>query len=162
MFVLASWPNVNFTSRTDLEHPIYIPSTNPYKFILNIFDMATPYEKKLGLTGPLSQALPTDAEKHQSDALIEELRRQNNYESAADTKKRYVLYCPLGRHRPRHKYELYFESWLTNSLFADTMSLIPYRRSQRNLSNESADLRDSLNTSSTGKVARSLPTAASY
>jgi len=42
----------------------------------------------------LSQALPTDAEKHQSDALIEELRRQNNYESAADTKKRYVLYCP--------------------------------------------------------------------
>jgi len=52
--------------------------------------MATPYEKKLGMTGPLSQALPTEAERQQSDALIEELRRQNNYESAADTKKRYV------------------------------------------------------------------------
>jgi len=107
--------------------------------------MAASYEKKLGLTGPLSQALPTEAEKSQSDALIEELRRQNNYESPADTKKRYVVFSTY-----------HFHSWSTNtsalreianlpSPFADTTSLIPYKRLQKNLLDELADLRGFLN-----------------
>lgn len=50
--------------------------------------MATPGVKPLGVTAPLSMAMPTEAENQASNALIEELKRQNNYESAADTNKR--------------------------------------------------------------------------
>jgi poly(A) polymerase len=50
--------------------------------------MATPTAKPLGVTAPLSQALPTEAENQASNALIEELKRQNNYESTSDTNKR--------------------------------------------------------------------------
>ena len=52
--------------------------------------MATPESKPLGVTAPLSTALPTESENQASSALIEELKRQNNYESHADTQKRYV------------------------------------------------------------------------
>jgi poly(A) polymerase Pap1 len=52
--------------------------------------MATPASQHLGVTAPLSTALPTESENQASNALIEELKRQNNYESAADTQKRYV------------------------------------------------------------------------
>ncbi len=51
--------------------------------------MASNGDKPLGVTPPLSTALPTEAENQASNALIEELKRQNNYESAADTQKRY-------------------------------------------------------------------------
>jgi poly(A) polymerase Pap1 len=51
--------------------------------------MATPATKPLGVTAPLSTALPTESENQASNALIEELKRQNNYESSADTQKRY-------------------------------------------------------------------------
>lgn len=50
--------------------------------------MATPAPKQWGITPPLSVALPTDAEKKATDALIEELTRENNFESRADTEKR--------------------------------------------------------------------------
>ena len=50
--------------------------------------MAAPGAKSLGVTAPLSIAIPTEAENQASNALIEELKRQNNYESAADTNKR--------------------------------------------------------------------------
>lgn len=60
--------------------------------------MATPAGQHLGVTAPLSTALPTESENLASNALIEELKRQNNYESAADTQKRYVL---LESHPPR-------------------------------------------------------------
>jgi len=46
--------------------------------------------QQTGVTGPLSLALPTDAERQATDALVDELKRQNNYESAAETNKRYV------------------------------------------------------------------------
>lgn len=46
-------------------------------------------DKPLGVTAPLSTSLPTDAENLSSNALVEELRRQNNYESATDTQRRY-------------------------------------------------------------------------
>jgi poly(A) polymerase len=44
----------------------------------------------LGVTPPLSLALPTQKENEASNALIEELRRQNNFETVADSKKRSV------------------------------------------------------------------------
>lgn len=44
----------------------------------------------MGITAPLSTALPTDAENQASSALIEELKRQGNYESVVDTQKRYA------------------------------------------------------------------------
>jgi poly(A) polymerase len=50
--------------------------------------MASPGTKRLGITGPISEALPTEDENQKTNTLKEELRRQNNYESAADTKKR--------------------------------------------------------------------------
>jgi len=52
--------------------------------------MATPESKPLGVTAPLSTALPTESENLASSALIEELKKQNNYESHADTQKRYA------------------------------------------------------------------------
>jgi poly(A) polymerase len=52
--------------------------------------MATPESKPLGVTAPLSTALPTESENQASSALIEELKKQNNYESHTDTQKRTV------------------------------------------------------------------------
>lgn len=51
-------------------------------------EMATPTSKPLGVTAPLSEALPKESEIEASNALIEELKRENNYESAEDTQKR--------------------------------------------------------------------------
>jgi poly(A) polymerase len=50
--------------------------------------MVTPGEKPLGVTAPLSLAIPSEADNQASNALIEELKRQGNYESTADTNKR--------------------------------------------------------------------------
>jgi poly(A) polymerase Pap1 len=50
--------------------------------------MANPGQ--LGVTPPLSEAPPTDAENQASRSLVEELKRQNNYETDAEAKKRYV------------------------------------------------------------------------
>ena len=52
--------------------------------------MASPEDKRRGITGPLSEAMPTSEENQMTEALKEELRRQNNYESTEDTKKRYA------------------------------------------------------------------------
>ncbi|ESZ93790.1 hypothetical protein SBOR_5819 [Sclerotinia borealis F-4128] len=57
--------------------------------------MAAPASKQLGITPPLSTTLPTDAEKQATDALIEELTRENNFESRADTDKRTVVLASL-------------------------------------------------------------------
>ena len=45
-------------------------------------------EKTWGITPPISTLLPTPAEKQASDTLLEELRRQNQFESPAESKKR--------------------------------------------------------------------------
>jgi poly(A) polymerase len=52
--------------------------------------MANAGGKQLGLTNPLSTALPTTAEIDASAALVLELKRQNNYESDSETRKRYL------------------------------------------------------------------------
>ncbi|RFU35747.1 hypothetical protein B7463_g603, partial [Scytalidium lignicola] len=51
--------------------------------------------KQYGITPPLSTALPTDDEIQATNALVEELRRQNNYESAAETNKRAAVLASL-------------------------------------------------------------------
>jgi poly(A) polymerase len=50
--------------------------------------MANSELRVYGVTAPLSIALPTENEIARTNSLVEELRRQNNYESAAETAKR--------------------------------------------------------------------------
>ncbi|KAG9236650.1 Poly(A) polymeras-like protein [Amylocarpus encephaloides] len=57
--------------------------------------MAAPAQ--LGMTPPLSTALPTESDISATNALIEELKRQNNYESSADSEKRTVVLQSLQR-----------------------------------------------------------------
>ncbi|KAF6836055.1 poly polymerase [Colletotrichum plurivorum] len=55
-------------------------------------------ERAYGVTPPISTALPTEAENQTTQALIEELRKQNTFESPAETAKRQVMRSlPLGR-----------------------------------------------------------------
>ncbi|KAL0930750.1 poly polymerase [Colletotrichum truncatum] len=48
-------------------------------------------ERAYGVTPPISTALPTEAENQAKEALIEELRKQNTFESPAETAKRYQV-----------------------------------------------------------------------
>ena len=48
--------------------------------------MAQP--QQWGMTSPISTALPTPAEIATNDALLEELKAQNNFESADETERR--------------------------------------------------------------------------
>lgn len=50
--------------------------------------MAAPPIKQWGLTPAISSALPAPADVSLNSALIEELKRQNNYEKPAETAKR--------------------------------------------------------------------------
>lgn len=50
--------------------------------------MATNLSKKYGVTPPLSQNFPTKAEIAANDALIAELKRQNNFEGLEETERR--------------------------------------------------------------------------
>ena len=42
-----------------------------------------------GVTPPISLTLPTDAELVANDALINELKKQNNFEGSEETERRY-------------------------------------------------------------------------
>jgi poly(A) polymerase len=48
-----------------------------------------------GVTRPVNEHLPTAAELAANDALIEELKGQNNFESAEDTDKRFESFMIL-------------------------------------------------------------------
>ncbi|KAF7561886.1 hypothetical protein G7046_g2261 [Stylonectria norvegica] len=48
-------------------------------------------EQAFGVTPPISEALPTEYEKRASDTLIDELKRQNTFESQSDTDKRHSI-----------------------------------------------------------------------
>ncbi|KAI9745782.1 MAG: polynucleotide adenylyltransferase [Candelina submexicana] len=50
--------------------------------------MTTQRAQQWGLTPPLTVVLPTDQELAANDALIEELKKQNNFESHEDTERR--------------------------------------------------------------------------
>ena len=52
--------------------------------------MASTQEKQYGTTPPISEAMPTPAELAANDALIAELKKQNNFEGAAETERRHV------------------------------------------------------------------------
>ncbi|KAI0399586.1 Poly(A) polymerase central domain-containing protein [Xylaria palmicola] len=54
-------------------------------------------EKTWGITKPISSAPPTPAESHSTTLLLEELRRQNTFETASETKKREKVINDLQR-----------------------------------------------------------------
>ncbi|KAI0180834.1 Poly(A) polymerase [Hypoxylon sp. FL1284] len=54
-------------------------------------------EQSWGLTPPISVALPSPAETHATNLLLEELRRQNTFEIVSETKKRERVLADLQR-----------------------------------------------------------------
>ena len=52
--------------------------------------MAAAVEKQWGTTPPISTTLPTPQELAANDALIAELKEQNNFESPEETERRYA------------------------------------------------------------------------
>lgn len=50
--------------------------------------MATPATKQWGVSPPISTALPEPLDNEKTADLIEELKRENNYEPMDETKKR--------------------------------------------------------------------------
>ena len=53
--------------------------------------MTAPQTHQKGVTPPISLALPTATELTQNDALIAELKKQNNFEASDETERRYVF-----------------------------------------------------------------------
>lgn len=60
--------------------------------------MAATPTRQWGVTPPIYFGLPSDAEIAANDALIAELKRQNNFESSDETEKRYVRLASYGKH----------------------------------------------------------------
>ena len=54
--------------------------------------MSAPPAKQWGTTPAISQSFPTESEIASNDALIAELKRQNNFEGVEETEKRSVIY----------------------------------------------------------------------
>ena len=54
--------------------------------------MSAPPAKQWGTTPAISQSFPTESELASNDALIAELKRQNNFEGVEETEKRSVIY----------------------------------------------------------------------
>ena len=52
--------------------------------------MSAPPAKQWGTTPAISQSFPTESELASNDALIAELKRQNNFEGVEETEKRSV------------------------------------------------------------------------
>ena len=52
-------------------------------------------QKQWGVTPSISQSLPTDSELAANDALIAELKKQNNFESLEETERRLVVFRRL-------------------------------------------------------------------
>ena len=59
--------------------------------------MAAPPAKQWGVTPAISHSFPNERELASNDALIAELKRQNNFEGVEETEKRYgnLQYQPL-------------------------------------------------------------------
>lgn len=53
--------------------------------------MAAPQTRQWGVTPPIISALPSEVELAANDALIAELKRQNNFEGSDETEKRYLV-----------------------------------------------------------------------
>jgi poly(A) polymerase Pap1 len=59
-------------------------------------------DKRLGITPPISTTLPTDQDTQANTTMIEELRKQNTFESPSGTQKRYVVNFPLASQAFKH------------------------------------------------------------
>lgn len=57
--------------------------------------MAIQTTRHKGVTPPISLTLPTDAELVFNDALINELKKQNNFEGSEETERRYGFHSPF-------------------------------------------------------------------
>ncbi len=57
--------------------------------------MAAAQAQQWGTTPPVSLSFPTAAELAANDALISDLKKQNNFEGVEATAKRYVDWPPL-------------------------------------------------------------------
>lgn len=60
--------------------------------------MAATPTRQWGVTPPIITALPSNAEIATNDALIAELKQQNNFESSDETEKRFVRLSSYGKH----------------------------------------------------------------
>jgi len=90
--------------------------------------------QQTGVTGPLSLALPTDAERQATEALVDELKRQNNYESATETSKRYTSsHCPLVLSTFRSR-AITVGQCADSQFLSDPQSSTPSNRSQKSSS----------------------------
>ena len=56
--------------------------------------MATSQTRQWGVTPPILTSLPTDSELAANDALIAELKSQNNFETAEETERRSAAWYP--------------------------------------------------------------------
>ena len=75
-------------SKASLHIHSQVRSLSPNPTLLH--QMASTQEKHYGITPPISEAMPTPAELAANDALIAELKKQNNFEGAAETERRHV------------------------------------------------------------------------
>ena len=57
--------------------------------------MAIQAMRHKGVTPPISLTLPTDAELIANDALINELKKQNNFEGSEEKERRYGSSSPF-------------------------------------------------------------------
>jgi hypothetical protein len=99
-----------------------------------------------GVTAPISTALPTDADKKSSDALIEALRRENNFESTEDTNKRYVYHLAPSTLILTQPVALSMQLSLIHLRCADLLlpekeSSTAYKESPKNSSSKPSDLK---------------------
>lgn len=53
--------------------------------------MAALQTRQWGVTPPIAMSLPTDSEVAANDALIAELKKQNNFECAEETERRWAV-----------------------------------------------------------------------
>ena len=81
--------------------------------------MAALPTKQYGVTPPISTLLPTDSELAANEALVAELKKQNNYEGIDETEKRCVATISHGH-------------MLADALAAENLLYTSYRRSPLN------------------------------
>ena len=79
--------------------------------------------RQWGVTPPVSMTFPTETDIAINDALVEELKSQNNFEKPEETQKRYDA-----RRDERWEEDHRLTMWLTERLCSSQ-----FRRSRRNL-----------------------------
>lgn len=81
-----------FPSLVDWRKFLYVPVVKVHRTTRHDTtppNMATPSTRQWGVTPPISTILPTPDEVAANDELVSELKSQNNFESPAETERRY-------------------------------------------------------------------------